>query len=293
MRRSRAAGVRVTGLLVLVTTLVAACGGSQHRSLGGAAVGTAGTPAIGAAVQGDGAVGKAASAASAPAVPLTAAVVRTAAITVRIQRIAAADRVAAIARAAGGDVEEDDRSLGRNPSATIRVAVPPQTLTSVLSELSGLGAEQSRAMSTQDVTAEVADVDSRVASAQQSIARLRLLFAKATRVADIIAIEQELATREADLESLEAQQRALAAQTGMAHVTTHLVTAVPKPVRARTGLVGGLARGWDALRSSLSAGLTGLGIAAPFAAVAALLLGAAVLAVRYRRRRRVPVSDAT
>ena len=53
---------------------------------------------------------------------------------------------------------------------------------------------------------------SRVASAQQAIVRLRTLYGKAAKVRDVIAIEGELNSREADLESLQAQQRALAAQ---------------------------------------------------------------------------------
>ncbi len=51
-----------------------------------------------------------------------------------------------------------------------------------------------------------------------AIVRLRTLYAGASKVADVITIESELATRESDLESLEAQQRALAAQTSMATV---------------------------------------------------------------------------
>ena len=77
----------------------------------------------------------------------------------------------------------------------------------------------------QDVTGKVADVDSRVDSARESILRLRTLYADATKVSDVIAIEQELATRQAELESLEAQQRALSTQTSQATVRLSLTAA--------------------------------------------------------------------
>jgi hypothetical protein len=68
----------------------------------------------------------------------------------------------------------------------------------VLTQLAKLGKETSRSGSARDVTTKVADVNSRVASAQQAIDRLRSLYAKATKVRDVIAIEAELNTREAD-----------------------------------------------------------------------------------------------
>src|SRR6201999_993676 len=129
----------------------------------------------------------------------------------------------------GGEVDADDRTSGRHATATLQLRVPPASLESVLHELGKLGTEQSRTVSTTDVTQQVADVSSRVISAQQSIARLRTLYGHATKVSDVIEIEGELNTREADLESLEAQQRSLAGETQLATITLRLVTAAAAP----------------------------------------------------------------
>jgi chromosome segregation ATPase len=151
--------------------------------------------------------------------------------------------------------------------------VPPTRLSSVLAELSRLGTERSRHLTTQDVTSRVADVTSRVTSARTAIARLRSLYTRAKKVTDVIAIEEELSTREATLESLEAQQRALAQQTATASVTLYLLNrhAAPPPVHHRSGFIGGLENGWDAFVRAASWVATAAGAVLPFALVVLLI----------------------
>jgi hypothetical protein len=140
------------------------------------------------------------------------------------------------------------------------------------------------------VAARVADVNSRVRSEQAAIQRLRLLYRQAKKVADIIAIENEMAGREADLESLQAQQRALTAETATASVTLYLLTAhpraIPKPVHHRSGFVGGLENGWDALVRTASWAATVLGAIIPFAVLLlAVAVGTRIVWVRLRPMR--------
>ena len=158
--------------------------------------------------------------------------IRTADITVVTGSVGArADQARRIATDAGGTLDGDDRTAGEHPSATLVLRIPPARLDDVLTQLSALGKEQTRHSSSRDVTTQVADVDSRVRSAVDAIAQLQGLYSKATRVADVIAIEGELSQREADLESLQAQQRALAGQVSLATLTLYLV---PAPVTAST-----------------------------------------------------------
>ena len=226
--------------------------------------------------------------------PLDSAVIRTASISVKVKDLSAADQVRAIAEGVGGTVDGDNRSSGRYASATLILAVPPGSLGDVLARISALGTEKSRTSSSQDVTQEVADVNSRVSSAQAAIDQLKLLFHSATRVGDLIAIESELAQRESDLESLQAQQRALTHQTEKAHVTVSLTTGevVAKKHDDHSGFVGGLRRGWDAFAGAVVAVLTGVGVAIPFVLLVAVLGGAGVfLFRRHRRMSPPPVAD--
>lgn len=230
--------------------------------------------------------------AATPAILATQALIRTADLTVEIAHghsvSAPADQAEQIAIAAGGLVYADERSAGPHPVATVTLKVPGAALGGVVDKLAALGHEKSRNSSTQDVTGDVADVASRVRSAQAGIAQLRILFDRAVKVGDLIALENELSQRESDLEALEAKQRALDAQTSMATVTLHLIRAgAPAAVSHKHheagGFVGGLRDGWRAFRSAAGAVATGVGAVLPFLALA-LVIGAATVVVRRRLR---------
>lgn len=205
---------------------------------------------------------------------------------------AKANAANAIALAAGGEVDADERTSGKFASATLVLGIPPDHLTQVLDELSKLGVEHSRQLSTEDVTSKVADVASRVNSARDAIARLRALYQHATKVGDVITIESELSGRESDLESLQAQQRSLAAQTATATVTlslTQKVTTVAKRTTKhdRSGFLGGLQSGWDAFSRGAYALSTAVGAFLPFAVLLIVLaLAGRLLWPRLRPARR-------
>jgi hypothetical protein len=295
----------VTGAVALVAVVVlAACtsskSGRSSRSTtfenpgaksavgGAAAPAAAGAPAAGAPAERPGA--------ASPPIVVTQALIRTADLTVEIAHgrsvTAPADRAERIAIAAGGLVYAEERSAGPHPAATLTLKVPGAVLRDVVDKLAGLGYEKSRDSSTQDVTGDVADVASRVQSAQTGIAQLRILLDRATKIGDLIALENELSQREADLEALEAKQRALDAQTSMATVTLHLTTAAaPTPVHHKHhdagGFVGGLQDGWRAFAAAAGAVATGIGALLPFLALA-LVIGAATVVVRRRLRGGTP-----
>ena len=104
-----------------------------------------------------------------------------------------------------------------------------------------------------------------------ALTRLRQLFQHAGNVADLATVENEIAQREADLESLEAQQRTFAAQTAQATITVNLVATpkvavVPPPVKKAhvVGFVRGLRGGWHAFTRTVTGITTALGALLPF-----------------------------
>ena len=234
-------------------------------------------------------------------------VIYTADITVQTKDIkTAVDQLAQLALGRGGVVFGEQVSLAskdpNNPgtaSATVTLKVPPEALNQggILDQIGRLGTELSRNETASDVTAQVVDVNSRVAAAQDSLARLRQLFSHAGNVADLATVENEIAQREADLESLEAQQRTFATQTAQATITVNLV-ATPKvaPVIAPAkkahvvGFVRGLRGGWHAFTRTVTGITTAVGAMLPFLIVL-LVLGLAALVVRRRLMTRP--SDAT
>jgi hypothetical protein len=300
--------MRRTGLLIgavglVGAVVVAGCSHSAHESSGGSSAGSSiGSAAIGKVAPaaptqvGAAADGPASGAGSVSQKLLLGgqSLIRTADLAVTVSNVGtAADSVRRIVTATGGEIDGDDRTsatTGNPGSATLTVRVPPSALQSVLTSLAGLGHEVSRHLSTQDVTSAVADVDSRVRSAAAAIEQLRALYAKATRVSDIIDIETQLTQREADLESLQAQQRAFASQVAMASVTVNLTTTpatAPKHHSTR-GFLGGFNRGWHAFLTGAGALVIGIGAALPFLAIVAA--AGAVWLLARRRRPRLPVT---
>jgi hypothetical protein len=264
-----------TGFFAIAALVaISAIGGCDGSSGSGGAVTQAGPRAAAAG----GAAAPAARPQADAALPaLSSAKIRTAQLTVAVkhgQSVAArANAAGLIAVRAGGEVDTDDRTSGAHASADLVLRVPPQQLIAVLGALARLGTERSRHLATQDVTAKVADVSSRVASAEQAIARLRQLYARAVKASDIVQIEGELSSRESDLESLQAQRRALSRETSTAVITLSLVSASapPPPVHHRSGFLGGVRSGWDAFTRTMSALATACGAVLPFAALLLVL----------------------
>lgn len=240
-------------------------------------------------------------------------VTRHADLSLRVTDLAAAaSRIRAAATAAGGLVVAEQVSSDPTPtptarplddttgsgaettrstgSGTVTVSVPAARLDATLDELAKVGTVLSRETGTDDVTGTYVDTQSRVASMQASVARVRALMGRATKLSDIVSLEGELSRREADLEALQTQLATLKDAVALSPVTVRLTTDVaPVPEPAPTGFVAGLTAGWRAFTSSVTVVLTGLGALLPFAGLAALV---GVPAVLWWRRRPRPVAEA-
>jgi hypothetical protein len=287
LRRRR--GWAVTGGAAALL-LLAGCSGDDSSGGGGAgsavapqSAESAGPAAAPGARQADAADSDRSSAGSGSSstIPLgTAALIRTAEMTVAVSDVPArAGQAQSYALAAEGSVAGDNRSgSGDQARADLVLKVRPDRLEAVLDQLGRLGAERQRTSSTQDVTEQVADVQSRVATMQASIARVRTILGRATRIGDVVAVEGELSRRITELESLQARQRALGARTSLATITLHLVAdgapPPPPPAEDRSGFLGGLSDGWHAFTRTVGVVLTVFGTVLPFLlAVVPLLVG--------------------
>lgn len=215
-------------------------------------------------------------------------IIVTADLTVRSEDVRRdADRARQQVTVLGGQLSGDVRSgTGDDQTADLVLRVPPDEVDRLLTTLSEFGEEVSRSVRSEDVTTVKADIDARVETLQASLDRLRGLIAEASDITDLVSLERELTTRESELESLQAQQRALGDQIGLATVSLHLVAAVEPPVEIdeQTGFLAGLSSGWDAFVRVGTALLTALGAGLPFLGVLALIVAAAVAVSRRRQR---------
>lgn len=175
----------------------------------------------------------------------------------------------------------------REEAATLTLHIPSDRFDQALDALSELGEVTSRDQSADDVTEQVVDLDSRIATQRASVDRIRTLLAKANTVDEIVRIESELTTREADLESLEQRRQALGGQVALSTVTLRVSkgAAAPRqePEEEAGGFVGGLSDGWGAFLDAGTVTLQVLGAVLPFLIVLAVPAG---LVLRWRQRRR-------
>jgi len=142
------------------------------------------------------------------------------------------------------------------------------------------------------VTNEVTDLDARISTLRASTTRIEGLLHDAKDITDIIKLEDELASRQADLESLEAQQRGLADQVSLSTITLSLTTepvAIEEDESPAT-FIDGLLAGWHALTGFVSVALVVFGALLPWLAVLAVI-GLVIIAI-VRRRSRAAGSDA-
>jgi hypothetical protein len=303
-RRTRfgAAALAIGGVMLAAGMLLAGCSATSASS---AASGSAvAAPTAAALAPGAGAAGsKAASSANGQANAGTTArlapgsdIIYTAQLTVRAANVgSAAARAAQITEGAGGYISNETTSADPDhPSqaiTSVQLKIPVASYPAILGQLAGgLGTQLSLQEQAQDVTQQVADVNSQVASDQAAIVQLRALLARAGSVGDLLDVQNQINNEESALEAMQAQQRALSHETSYATVTLTILGPKAKPVPHRTkappSLAGGLGAGWHALKVSLSWTLAFLGAIAPFAAVAAIAGYAVYRARRWMLRRR-------
>ena len=200
-------------------------------------------------------------------------------------------RAGRIATANGGLVFGEQTSRSENPGSVLTLKVRPDAFTTALDDLGALGEEQDRNIGSEDVTSQVVDLDSRIATAEASVDRLRALILRAEDIDDIAVLENELLNRETTLETLRGQRRAIGDQVALATITVTLTPAADSPDTPPAdddlpGFLDAFRGGWDALVKVGT--VAGLVLAALVPWVPVVLVTALVthLLVRRSRRRR-------
>ncbi|MFJ2029837.1 DUF4349 domain-containing protein [Streptosporangium sp. NPDC087985] len=291
-------GSRLAVALAGMALLVSACGGGDVTTESASAPaladqnvtgGEAGSYAAGAA-QPQRSQASAGQVGQVKVVPQDRAIIYVAETTVRVKDVtAAADRARQIVTTAGGYLasEKSEDYSDVEGSAQLVFKVPPGRYPDVLNRLGKeLGTRQSLQQNTEDVTEQIADVESRLKSAKSSLDSLRTLLKRADTIGQVLNVEREISSREADLESLQARQKTLASQTSLATLTLNLVgpaVVITEPEDGPSGFLGGLRSGWKGFVTAVKVGLTVLGVLLPWLIVI-VPLWLVVLWVRRTRK---------
>jgi hypothetical protein len=316
-RRARTrVAIAVGGLLVTAALLAAGCGSSAGSPLSaGGAPAVEPAPAAAAPAARDQALGSVNGGTGIGTVPAAGAspgpvgapdvsgplIVRTGQLDLQVADLEAAIRDAESAvTAVGGYVAGSQRSgEADKASASVMFRIPAARWTEALDALRKLGtkvlAEQT---SSQEVTAQVVDLGARLANLRVTEAALQGIMDKATKIPDVLAVQEQLTGVRQQIEELTAQQQTLQDQAALGTLT---VSFTPPPAVAVTQV----REGWDPAREidqaaaalvGLGQGLAGAGIwllivGVPiFLAVGLLALVALVVVRRIRRSAPLPVA---
>jgi hypothetical protein len=174
--------------------------------------------------------------------------------------------------------------------ASFEVHVPVARLAAFRSGVAGLGEVTSDAEKAEDVTEQRADINARLGNARAEEKRLlELLAVRTGTLADVVAVEKELASVRETIERMEAQQRVLEGQIASATVKIDLST---RHAAARQGPGRRVLRAFGDGFDAAGAFLVGLAVvtasAGPTLLIIALMGYAVFRAVRFfvRRSRR-------
>jgi len=130
-------------------------------------------------------------------------IVHTARMSLVVEGVAeSVDRVASIAMELGGWTVSSDRTSRHR--GTVVVRVPAGSLDEALRRIEGIGLEvESQSVTSQDVTDEYVDVESRLVSLRATRDRLLTFLEQADEVEDALLVQQELSRLEERIEGMQ------------------------------------------------------------------------------------------
>ncbi|HEX7591060.1 MAG TPA: DUF4349 domain-containing protein, partial [Candidatus Limnocylindrales bacterium] len=121
----------------------------------------------------------------------------------------------------GGSVDSSNQvGTGDEASATITFKIPAAKWDEAITALGNIGGKVlSQQTGTTDVTAAVVDLNARIDNLQKTEAALQAIMAKATVIADVISVENQLSRVQGQIEELTAERDSLKNQVAMSTLT--------------------------------------------------------------------------
>jgi hypothetical protein len=156
--------------------------------------------------------------------PANLHIIRTADISLTVKKFQEAhDAIAREARAVGGFVADSNVTAYEDGAdGTVSVRVPERFFEKVVERISALGKLTSKKISAEDVSQEYVDLESRIRNLQREEARLLELINRASRLQDVLTIEQQLSRVRNDIEQATGRVRYLSNLTTLSTINVNL-----------------------------------------------------------------------
>jgi hypothetical protein len=175
--------------------------------------------------------------------------IRTAEMRIQVRDVTVALRLADSLAQSAGALIADSRTTqdgDGKQTADVVLRVPSAGFAPLLRALRGAGSVKAESIGTQDVTKEYADLETRLAVQEQTVARLRaLLDSRTAKLADVLEVERELSRTVAELEMMKGQRRYYDQQIALSTIRLTLFERMPSRITQITKPIA------DALSSSL------------------------------------------
>ena len=151
-------------------------------------------------------------------------VIRTARVAVEVEQYdAAVRRLLDIAEGAGGFIADSSYSeVEGRPQGEFTLRVPAGQFAAAIKEVEAAGVVRQRQISAQDVTEEFVDLDARRRNLERHEQQLLSFMDRATKVTDLLALEQELSRVRGQIEQIAGRMRYLSHNVEMASITVAL-----------------------------------------------------------------------
>jgi Domain of unknown function (DUF4349) len=212
---------------ILTAMLAAACGGGggNAASEGGVARPVRGGPVPGSTSAPSPAGGRVPHSGQAAVAQLPAQIIRTAEISLRVERggvDAAIDRINTAVGTFGGFVESTSVRGTKVQFGRVVVRVPVDQFDPALHELESLGEVRGSSVSGRDVTAQFVDLDARLRNLRTQETVLRHLLARAPSVSATLRVQGPLSDVQLEIERLTGERNVLANRTELSTISLDL-----------------------------------------------------------------------
>ncbi|HKW44551.1 MAG TPA: DUF4349 domain-containing protein [Candidatus Eremiobacteraceae bacterium] len=225
-------------------------------------------------------------------------IIRTGSISLLVADVEKAiDATQRVARNQGGNVlslnDQTPTQPGERHTAQMQIGVPQYDFDAAMNALTAVGGVQARAVSAQDVSAQIIDVQARLNNARRTESDLLKIMDRQGKIEDVLSAEQQLAQVREQVEQLDGQLQATKHQVAYSTIDVSLTDAAAKTTTVAPTGAQKLGDAWQAALRSVG-GFT-LGILSsvlwlvaylPYIALVAVL--AAVGWYRFRRLKAGP-----